>query len=358
MTGQEKEMERKITLCGYQSRLVFDEMINISEEPTIPQVRRQATDPSFGNLNALPLEMLHRIFVMLDFASLSSIFRTCLRGAACVESLPEYRDLMRHAPKALAALGRTGLVRLHSAARIHDSLRSKDCESCGDFGPFLFLPTCKRCCYLCLQENQSFWTVPLSVAVECFQLSPSEAQALPQMRSIPGQYGAKQEVSRLPLNLVCVGTAKELAIADNKSMDEVRQSLESKRFQGLPLNKYHRLRFLQDAPLTPPGQEIRGRLYDPDIPDDDYCGMASVAFPHVTADSRVECGLWCMGCQLSYRERLPSEAIPVRMAHRLLPRRPGGGVAYAEHFIARNRAEFLGHVEVCSGAQRMIRIWD
>lgn len=224
MACQEAERADKITLCGYQPRHVFEAMINILETPMTPQVHRQARMPSFGDLDALPLELLHRIFVMLDFTSLSSIFVTCVRGAACVESLPEYRDLMRHTPKALAALGNIGLIRLHSAATIHASLRSKDCESCGDFGPFLFLPTCKRCCYLCLRENQSFWVVPLSVAEECFQLSASQARALPQMRSIPGRYRAKREVSRLPLNLVCVGTAKELAIAGNKSMDEVRQT--------------------------------------------------------------------------------------------------------------------------------------
>ena len=90
---------------------------------------------------------------MLDFKTLSDISKTCLRAIEVLKSVPEYRDLMRHAPQALAALVETRLIRYHLVATVHATLLSADCKSYGKYGAFLFLPTCERYCYHCLWRN-------------------------------------------------------------------------------------------------------------------------------------------------------------------------------------------------------------
>jgi hypothetical protein len=131
-------------------------MIRLTTSATSTSIERDpAPNASLGKLDGLPIELLHNIFAMLDLQSLSRITQTCLRGIVTVQALPGYRDLIRHAPQAVAALGKTRLLGCHSTSELHAALRSTNCSSYGEYGPFLFMPTCERCCYECLWRNQS-----------------------------------------------------------------------------------------------------------------------------------------------------------------------------------------------------------
>jgi hypothetical protein len=59
---------------------------------------------------------------MFDFQYLLRVSHVSLRGRAIVKSLPAYRNLLEYAPHALAALGRTRLISLHSIATLHATL--------------------------------------------------------------------------------------------------------------------------------------------------------------------------------------------------------------------------------------------
>lgn len=196
MAFQKTTHETLLSLLAHQPRHIVRGMIKITEPAKPLSNWRTLPSSPLGALDTLPLELLHTIFAMLDFRTLSHITRTCLRGIQVVRSLPEYRDLMRHAPEALAALGKTRLIFHHLATTIHATLLSADCISCGSYGAFLFLPTCERCCYHCLWRNQSLWVVPITTAKKCFGLSTSGAKTLPIMRSLPGKYHVRYTISR------------------------------------------------------------------------------------------------------------------------------------------------------------------
>jgi hypothetical protein len=149
-----------ITRLSHQPRHMLEGMVPISEPAKRSAIRREPDPLAFGLLDKMPLELLHLVLSMLDLRSLSRISRVSLQGQAVVESLPAYRDLMDYAPHAIKALGQTGLIRYHTAAMLQATLFSKSCISCGEYGAFLFLPTCERCCYECLLWNQSLGSSP------------------------------------------------------------------------------------------------------------------------------------------------------------------------------------------------------
>lgn len=295
------------------------------------------------------------IFAMLDFRTLSHISRTCLRGIVVVDSLPEHRDLMRYAPRALAALAKTRLIHHFPAATVHGALLSADCISCNNFGPFLFLPTCERCCYHCLCRVQGFWVIPISMAKKCFGLSATGAKTLPILHSVPGKYYVKHMISRKrSLRLVCVGAAKTLAIAEGSSEERMTQELELKRIAGLPLKEYYTMRFLLRPPVKPPRLELFVHPTQAEVPSDMYCGMASIPFPYLGPSNGIEHGLWCLGCELVSRKWSRNDPFPDHLSHLLLPGCLADDIVYNMQEVARSKAEFQSHILSCPGAKALI----
>lgn len=356
----EAEEERKLSLIGHRPRHIIDGMIRLTEaEAAAPKPstihRASPSSPSIlGTLDTLPLEILHAIFAGLDFKSLLHISATCLRGIDVVKSLPEYRDLTSHAPLALAALGKTRLIRHHTATDLHTTLLSPSCTSCNQYGAFLFLPTCQRCCYHCLWKNRSFWVIPLSVARNCFSLSVAEAKSIPKLRSIPGKYFLGYCISRQrSVGLVSVSHAKELSIKIHGSQEQMRLDLEAQR-SSLSTFDFHTFRVLQQAPLVPPGLDLSIQPTESNVPNDRYCGMASVPFPHLRSDRQVEHGLWCLGCEALRRNWSANGPIPKQLAHLLLPGCRADNVVNSRQDIARSRAELLRHIDQCPEARSLI----
>ncbi|KAF5020328.1 hypothetical protein F66182_7634 [Fusarium sp. NRRL 66182] len=113
--------------------------------PAKPSTLRQERPvSSLGMLDTMPAELLLLTLNLLDFQSLSRLARACFRGKIIVESLSAYRQVMRHAPKVLPALAKTGLIGHHPALLVLSTLQTSRCVSCFEFGAFLYLPTCER----------------------------------------------------------------------------------------------------------------------------------------------------------------------------------------------------------------------
>jgi hypothetical protein len=344
--------EELIALLTHRPRHVIGGMIQITPAKPMSTLQTRSTSSALGSLDNLPLELLHSTFALLDFRTLSHISRTCRRGTEVVKSLPEYRDLMLHAPDALAALGKTELIRHHLAANIHLTLLSAKCTLCSRYGAFLHLPTCERCCYHCLWTNQSLWLIPISIAKKCFLLSKDAVKTLPVLRSIPGQYSVRYSISRKrPIRLVCVGAAKKLSIAENVSERDLSACLD---LHGATAD-HGFFQYLQKASITPPQQELWLQSSGQDAPNDRYCGMGSLPFPSLSLDKHVEHGLWCKGCELVRREWSSNDPVPEHLAHLVLPGRRAENVVYRYQEIARSKAEFLAHVEECPGAKKLLQ---
>ena len=357
MALQDTTPDELISLIAHRPWYISQRMVRTTEPAKESSDWRKSTS-SLGRLDDLPLELLHATLALLDFKSLSHVSRTCIRGIEVVNSLPEYRDLMLHAPDALAALGKTRIIRHHPAANIHLALLSAGCTLCSRYGALLYLPTCERCCYHCLWKNQSLWLMTIATAKKCFRLSAAQAKSLPVVRSVPGRYSVGYEISRQrPIGLVCVGAAKQLATADGGFDDEGMAAYVETLHDscGLSDKDYDYFLHLQKARLTPPQQKLWLLPSGSENTNDRYCGMGSLPFPSLSPDKRVEHGLWCKGCELVSKESRRSYPIPEHLAHLLLPGCLAEDVVNRFPKIARSKAEFLAHIEECTGAKKLLQ---
>jgi hypothetical protein len=129
------------------------------------------------------------ILLELDVASVDMARLVNSHFRALVESLPAYKLLKEHAYHTLCVIRKTGLASTITIGALFAEFCQPSCRGCGEFGPFLFLPTVQRCCENCLQENGDFQLVPV---LETFSLGISQYWAkkcLPVVRSPSGRFG-------------------------------------------------------------------------------------------------------------------------------------------------------------------------
>ncbi|KAK2814333.1 hypothetical protein FQN49_008217 [Arthroderma sp. PD_2] len=313
-------------------------------DPAKPSTLKPHHGPSsLGLLDPLPLEILHGALNDLDFQSLSRLSCASKRGRSVVEALPAYRELMKHAPDTLKALGQSSLISVHSARKLRAVLRSEACSWCGEYGPFLFLPTCERCCYECQRINPSLWVMTVDLAKHCFRLTASQLKEIPIMRSIRGVYDVPHELSRWQrLKLVSVRAAKELSLKAKASNPVVIYSANNSNLDH----------FLNTPLCPPPNGMLPLHMYTR-TRTDECRGMASICFPSLQPDNTVEYGLWCRGCYQApkqYRFHLVSAGPAIVNLDMVSPRRALVGTSVH----ARSKSEFLTHITHCDGARELL----
>lgn len=338
MAASQLSSEDYVARFSHRPRSVIESMITPDDLP--PQTVYRSGDSSLGLLDTLPLEVLWMIFDKSDVQSLVHISMTSLRGMAYIESISKYQDLRKHAPHALVALGRTGLLGYHPLCDLYAALRSDRCVSCSAaFGAFLLMLTCQRCCYECLFWNTSLRAIPISIARQCLELVPSQLADLPKLHSLPDEYWIGWRIKvKARYRLVSVRDVNLRALQVHGS-DYLQERLNSrKNMRSHRVNTWNAIyraplqSFGQD-PLTIPGstasrptmpQTFRGDL-------NKWGGMASIVFPSLTASGALESGLWCRGCEWSAGGR------------------GRGGVCSK----AWTTAEFVQHARQCRGVKEL-----
>ncbi|KAF5619781.1 f-box domain protein [Fusarium sp. NRRL 52700] len=327
-------------------------MITISEPPKPIEGNLEDRPSSLGILNKLPAELLYVALSDLDFLTLTRFSRVSVRARNILRSLPAYQDLMKHAPDALAALSQTKLLHLHSACDLHAALRTECCATCLEYGAYLFLPTCERCCWQCLRSNLTRRVISPAAAGRIFALSPKMVQQLPIMFSIPGAYGVGRKPAQTSHKLVSVGAAKKLAVSKYKSLANLKEVIARRKPSRQNANtiKYLEAVFLDYAHSDP--------LMVPDnggIGDDPYFGMASIPFPFLPTRDVVDFGLWCKGCQWIY-EQMKSQRLPAHLIANMVP------VGCDPHRVllglfrrGHTRIGLLEHIRSCYGVRKLLR---
>lgn len=343
--------ENLISELSHRPRWLLDGGIRVPLAPGFSSTRRNSDTSSLGCLSKLPLELLHLVCNSLDFQSLSRLSRVSIGGKIVLESFRPYRAIMSHAPQSLRALGKTLLIQYHTAATLYAAITSQNCASCGEYGPFLFLPTCQRCCYECLHNNQSLWVVPKALAKKCFHLAPQHLREIPTMRSIPGKYRIGHGITRRrPLRLVSVRAAKMAAITVHGTIDILDDRDSS--YTNQEVKDFDFFTFLRNAPLEPLGNNPSRMPTRGDPVSDDYCGMASIFFPSLSPSGVLEEGLWCRGCELIF------DRFGTRGAYSYPDLTPPGvdpyWVAMGMARQAWSKSEFLRHVICCPGVRYII----
>ncbi|KAM5341789.1 hypothetical protein ACJ41O_014820 [Fusarium nematophilum] len=322
-------------------------------------IHRESHDSSLGPFDSLPAELLFLILNSLDLQSLSRFSRICLNAKLSVEALPAYAELLQHASQILVALTKTRLIRHHSAELLRQTLRSSRCSSCFAFAAFLFLPTCERACFECLDMNCALRVMTVRNAKECFHLTEDHLTRIPIMHSIPGEYQIRTWISRRRVfRLVSLKHVRQLALEVHGSAEKVA---EFKPQHPPPsMRDYHKIssfRRFHEAQMEPPGVDLLRVPSAAVVPKDDFGGVASMHMGCLGKDGVVDSGQICRGCAL-LQSLCTSGQLPVRYLMQFGPR----GVDVSRALLAQSsrmysKECFAGHVKSCFGARAFPQSW-
>jgi len=351
MSNPSLEPEILISRLSHRPRHLLKAMITITGPPKSPD--STVADgvwidriSSLGILNRLPPEIMSTLLGMLDIQSIARFARVSFRGNTFVQSHPAYRDLVTLAPQVPLALDRVGLIGLHSVAELYAALRTERCATCIEYGAFLFLPTCERCCWECLRYNPSLRMLLPKEAERYFGLSKRHLQRLPSLHVIPGNYGISANPAPEDCRLISGKAARALGLMVHGSAEKLAQAM-ARRCKSTRLLVQGR--YLQDE-----GQDLSLLLNQGNVPTDNFFGMASIQFPSLSKSGRIENGLWCRGCEVTLRrygsQRLPRDVLAAVVPSNCEPLR----VLLGLERRAWSKESFLDHIKHCYGARQLV----
>lgn len=315
-----------------------------------------ASRSSLGDLDVFPREVLDLIAVHMDIRSLLSFSLVNRKGKSVFNSCKEFRYFMKHASRIVVAILRTG-VDDHSVLTLCQKLHDGRCVCCGEFGPYLFIPTCQRVCYICMERNPAFWVVPLYEAHGYFGFERHEARQIPSLYSIPGERHRRRDCP-FRLKVASVRRAKEYSIQLHGPEKAREIWLKARADPSLKENDRAYVCQLQDVQLGPPyGKHQLLKHYDRLMTGYRYHRMATIAFPWMRPDGTLETGGWCRPCdwvsQSGVRDALP-QSVTAAVIGDEDPReywRNGSARAWTKE-------EFLEHMKSCIGLATIISTFD
>ncbi|KAI0532882.1 F-box domain-containing protein [Xylaria digitata] len=351
MSNPPLDPEMAVSRLSYRPRDLIGAMISVTYSPQPPRPMRASCASSLGLLDRLPLELISIVLSMLDMQSIARFASLSFQGNAFVQSHRTYRELVKFAPQTLWALGKVGLIGLHSAVQLHTALRTDRCVSCLEYGAFLFLPTCERCCWECLCYNPLLRAISPTQVKRYFGLDERDLEQLPDFYVIPGKYGISSKPAPEPRRLISVAAAKRLGLMVHGSVAGLTKILD---ITCRSARQLFTAWYLQGGPPMP---QVEDLLFLPDRPDiltDKFFGMASVPFPSISKEGRIEDGLWCKGCEATFH-RYDSLGLPQDVLAAMVPsNRHPEQVLLGFKRRARSKQAFLDHVEHCYGAQQLV----
>ncbi|KFY79908.1 hypothetical protein V499_01166 [Pseudogymnoascus sp. VKM F-103] len=247
---------------------------------------------NIGDLDALPLEIIHSIFSILDLRSLTDFRALSWRARALVDSFPPYNEIVHHSPDALRALLSTHMAVHFTAQDIFDALCTQACFGCGQFGPFLDMFTGHRRCITCVAYSDRLLSMTASSAKREFNLNSKTLRTLPTLLSLPGQYTESERIYRRRISLV-----RMLSATAARSMQHDDSKASHRRSRPL------RRRLPQPPHFHPPPISNQMLQQFDSHGQNPYRFMAMVRFP--TLDRRtgnLDWGVSCQACRLGPRD--------------------------------------------------------
>ncbi|KAK2739463.1 hypothetical protein FQN57_006592 [Myotisia sp. PD_48] len=135
------------------------------------------------------------------------------RARQVVNSIPQYKKVVLHVPVAIWGSLRISTGGSFSFQKLYGELSKTKCDTCGSFGEYLYLMTCRRVCFLCFTEEIEFLPLHRTDAKRKFGLRVEDLATLPSMRSIPGRYSSLGIKCPTQLTLIDHGAARQAGVA-------------------------------------------------------------------------------------------------------------------------------------------------
>ncbi|KAJ3543617.1 hypothetical protein NM208_g3477 [Fusarium decemcellulare] len=277
-----------------------------------------------GVLDRFPDELTLLILRELDLVSYLRFRRVNNRARVLATSSREYKAIAKHGLEGLKPLLKAQLGHLFTVTDFYKALSSPNCKFCGKFAPFLFLLSCTRCCFTCLQISSAtrVLSVPVSTTFAKAVKLPKkhlEEEFGPKLRVVYGKYTLETWPKvKTPRYLVLEKNAKETLVSLGLS-----QAAAKRAVQLQPEHQEH--------------NDIR-HLYC-------YRYMSATAFPWLDPSrDKVERGVSCKGCQFRVEEYVGNN-FPMM--------EPPWGFNDRDRIYSAD--EFLYHFRSCAHAKK---VWD
>ena len=170
-----------------------------------PSAIKLANSSSLGALDKLPLELIHQI--LCDEISLSTLTRCreVNRGLRLIiDNLPQYKAIVTYAPSSLRGTLSLCAGRYTGLRELYEALCSEKCNTCGKFGPYLYVLNCKRVCFNCFTTDFEYLPLKWTHAQSKYLIKATDIMdyGVNTVKSLPGQYevySKKRERARIPL---------------------------------------------------------------------------------------------------------------------------------------------------------------
>ncbi|KAJ5257009.1 hypothetical protein N7478_013113 [Penicillium angulare] len=178
-----------------------------------------------GALDRLPLEIINLALIQLDMQTLTDFRHVNRTARLVIDSIPQYKRILAHVPAAIRGSLNIETARFFSCLDLYEKLSTAECDSCGDFGGYLYLVTCRRVCFLCLTKKSDYLPVLRKDAIRKFGLRSEHLASLPCMKSFPGCYSPRKIKCLQRQTLIDYSSARQTGIAVHRtisSMGKVR----------------------------------------------------------------------------------------------------------------------------------------
>ncbi|KAH2761567.1 hypothetical protein KXW10_000389 [Aspergillus fumigatus] len=292
-----------ITLCAGDSRCEYPGL----RDHTLDEIRnlccldngRHRPIPKYalGALEQLPLEIINLVLTQLDIRSLTDFRRVNQRALQVVDSIPQYKAIIKHAPASLRGIISIGTGRWISCQDLYEKLCTAECDSCGDFGGYLYLITCRRVCFLCFTEKPDYLPLLRADAIRKFGLRHEHLTRLPAMKSVPGCYSPREIKVRTRLTLFDHDTARQVGVAVHGTVSTMEQYALQMTFQRLERYQSRKSQQTPGAGKSTPRRprsedEFDGRMSNPKR----FVAIVRAPFLDVRTGSS-EWGSHCVACR-------------------------------------------------------------
>lgn len=309
----------------------------------VMRFRRQVHQPSFGNIDKLPPELLWMVFSHLTCGDLEALHSCSTGGRMAVLAFPLYHALLKYAPTILAILKETRLAQTFTIAQIYETFTSPLCTTCSHFGGYVFLPSFTRCCIHCAETELKFLPISRDGARIEFGVKGKKIfDRLPQLSNIEGYYSSflgeiKYYTQRLTL------FSRELVekVRNPKhTLDYARQ--RHRYFGESSIQTYQRYMALTPlACFIPKSASMEKGM---------YC---------VGCDLRAKEHGFCQGTDISeYRNYKPRlEYVTDGCTTKCWPKEPREQcVLITEQDRQYDSRHILGHIQGCEAAQALLKV--
>lgn len=258
------------------------------------QFEFSTTRYGLGALDRLPLEIIHLALIRLDIQSLTDFRHVNKRARLITDSIPQYKLILTHAPTSIRGSLNIKSARFFSCLDLYEKLSTAECDSCGDFGGYLYLVTCRRVCFLCFTENVDYLPISRKDAMRKFGLGSEHLASLPCMKSFPGRYSSRGIKCRQRETLFDYSAVRQTGITIHgtiSSMEEYALEMTSNRREA---HATLSLRRTNGTNLRPPRSEdsFDGRCSNPKR----FMGIIRAPFLSVQT-AFPDLGFHCVACK-------------------------------------------------------------